>query len=84
MLIQIMRYYETAKERDQTYFGYCFDMTVMNPRFKANDILGILTSDEEGIVKYLANSVYKKTILYRVGTYIDEAKIKYQKMKEKK
>ena len=76
MLVEIMKYYETAKERK--YFKYCFAMTVMNPRFQAEDIIGFLTSDDEEIVKYLAVSVYQETIQSRVGKYIDEAKKKYK------
>ena len=47
MLVKIMKYYETAKKRE--FFGYCFNMTVMNPKFKEKDIIGILTSDDEEI-----------------------------------
>ncbi len=79
MLVKIMKYYETAKERK--FFSYCFNMTVMNPKFKEKDIIGILTSNDEEIVKHLAISVYQKNILNRVGKYIDEAKIKYKKIK---
>lgn len=80
MLVTIMKYYETAKERK--YFKDCFAMSVMNPLFKAEDILGFLTSDDEEIVKYLAVSVYQKNIQNRVGTYIDKAKIKYAEMQK--
>ena len=79
MLVEIMKYYETAKERK--YFEYCFAMTVMNPAFRAEDIIGFLTSDDAEIVKCLA-LVYQDTIRERVGKYIDEAKKKYDKMKE--
>ena len=77
MLVKIMKYYETAKQR--RHLGYCFNMTVMNPKFQAKDIIGVLTSDDEEIVKFLAVSVYEKNILNRVGKYIDAATIKYQK-----
>ena len=63
------------------FFVYCFNMTVMNPKFKEKDIIGILTSDDEEIVKHLAISVYQKNILNRVGKYVDEVKIKYKKFK---
>ena len=76
MLVTIMRYYETAKER--VYCKHCFEMTVMNPLFKPEDILGFLTSDDAEIVKCLA-FVCKDNIKKRVGAYIDEAKIKYER-----
>ena len=82
MLVEIMKYYETAKERK--HFDHCLNMTIMNPKFNENDILGILTSDDEEIVKHLANSVFQNNILNRVGKYIDAAKIKYEKMNENK
>lgn len=79
LLVEIMKYYETAKERK--YFKYCFEMTVMNPEFKAEDIIGFLTSDDAEIVKCLA-LVYQDNIRERVGKYIDAATIKYEKMQE--
>lgn len=79
MLVEIIKYYETAKERK--YYEHCFDMTVMNPLFKEEDIIGFLTSDDPEIVKCL-ESVFKDNIRERVGKYIDEAKKKYQKMQE--
>ena len=79
MLVEIMKYYETAKERK--YFKYCFEMTVMNPAFRAEDVIGFLTSDDAVIVKCLAR-VYQDNIRERVGKYIDAAKIKYEKMQE--
>ena len=79
MLVTIMKYYETARARK--YMTYCFEMTVMNPRFKAEDILSFLTSDDAEILECLA-FVYKDNIKKRVGTYIDEAKKKYQKIKD--
>ena len=81
MLVEIMKYYETAKEREHYILERCFEMTVMNPAFRAEDIIGFLTSDDAEIVKCLA-LVYKDNIRERIGTYIDEAKIKYEKMQE--
>ena len=81
MLVTIMKYYETAKEREHYILERCFEMTVMNPAFRAEDIIGFLTSDDAEIVKCLA-LVYKDNIRERIGTYIDEAKIKYEKMQE--
>ncbi len=80
MLVEIMKYYETAKERE--HFDHCFEMTVMNPAFKEEDIIGFLTSDDAEIVKCL-DRVYLENIRERVGKYIDEAKKKYQKMQAK-
>lgn len=80
MLVKAMKYYETAEERN--YFKYCFPMTVMNPRFNEKDIIGILTSDDPEIIKYMA-FVYEENILNRVGKYIKEAKKKYAQIKAK-
>ena len=54
-------------------------MTVINPRFWAEDIIGILTSDDKEIVKYLATWVDQKELLDRVGQYVEMAKAKYNK-----
>ena len=78
MLVKIMKYYRRAKERK--HMKYCFEMTVMNPKFKANDIIWFLTSDEKEIVTYLT-VVYKEEIKKRIGKYIEEAEKKYQQMK---
>ncbi len=81
MLVRIMKYYETANKRE--YFEECFEMTVMNPLFKANDIIGFLTSDDEEIVKYLAEDYHSQEIGDRVKKYIENAQIKYEKIKHR-
>lgn len=77
MLVSIMNHSETVKDRK--HFEYCFEMTVINPKFQAEDIIGILTSDDEEIVKFLATSVSQKALLDRVGQYVEMAKAKYHK-----
>ncbi len=77
MLVSIMNHSESVKDRKN--FEYCFEMTVINPKFQAEDIIGILTSDDEEIVKFLATSVSQKALLDRVGQYVEMAKAKYHK-----
>ncbi len=77
MLVSIMNHSETLKERKN--FERCFEMTVINPKFQAKDIIGLLTSDDEEIVKFLATSVSQKALLDRVGQYVEMAKAKYHK-----
>lgn len=77
MLVSIMNHHEYLKERKN--FERCFKMTVINPRFWAEDIIGVLTSDDEEIVKYLATWVDQKELLDRVGQYVEMAKEKYNK-----
>ena len=76
MLVSIMNHHEALKERKN--FERCFKMTVINPRFWAEDIIGILTSDDKEIVKYLATWVDQKELLDRIGQYVEMAKAKYQ------
>ncbi len=78
MLLRIMKYCETTRKPDRI-FQYCFEMTVLNPAFHAKDIEGILTSDAEDILYYLANGIYQKDVKERIGMYIENAEPKYAK-----
>lgn len=95
-LLEILKYFYNALPEqeipDFDKLGFseldyekCFNMVVMNPRFKPNDILELLTSDKPFIIEHLAFNYYDrgflKNIKDRIHTYVDTAKVKYDQQR---